>query len=340
MKAAEIAVLIQGALNGEGDREITGIAALESAGPNDLSYVEGPRALTAAAESRAGCLLVPAVSVLADHTTIAVPHPKLSLILAAEALYPPAPPTPGVHSTAVVADDAQLAPDCSVGPHVVIEPGAMVGSATRLHAGVFLGSGVHVGAHCVLHPRVTVYPGAEIGNRVVLHAGVVIGGDGFGYVFTEGRHAKFPQLGRITIEDDVEIGCNSTLDRGSLGLTVIGQGTKIDNLVQIAHNVKVGRHCIIVSQTGISGSSEVGDYVVMAGQVGVGDHAHVEDRVVIGGQAGVLPGKIVRAGSVVWGTPCRPMAEFKKSTARLAHLDALAARVDMLEKELNKRSKE
>ena len=206
-----------------------------------------------------------------------------------------------------------------------------------MRAGTFIGAGVRVGARCVLHPRVTVYPGAQIGDRVILHAGVVVGSDGFGYVFAEGRQVKFPQLGTIVIEDDVEIGSNSTLDRGSLGSTVIGQGTKIDNLVQIAHNVKIGRHCIIVSQTGISGSSEVGDYVVMAGQVGVGDHARIEDRVVVGGQAGVLPGKIVRSGSIVWGTPCRPMSEFKKTIARMARLDDLAAKVKELSRQMEKR---
>jgi UDP-3-O-[3-hydroxymyristoyl] glucosamine N-acyltransferase len=252
-------------------------------------------------------------------------------------LHPASVPPAGIHSTAVVAVDAKLAADCSVGPNVVIEGGVTVGAGTRLGAGVFLGQGVRVGAQCVLHPRVTVYPGAQIGDRVILHAGAVIGSDGFGYVFAEGRHVKFPQLGKIVIEDDVEIGSNTTLDRGSLGSTVIGQGTKIDNLVQIAHNVKIGRHCIIVSQTGISGSSEVGDYVVMAGQVGVGDHARIEDRVVVGGQAGVLPGKIVRSGSIVWGTPCRPIGEFKKTIARLARLDALAAKVKELAQQMEKR---
>jgi UDP-3-O-[3-hydroxymyristoyl] glucosamine N-acyltransferase len=167
---------------------------------------------------------------------------------------------------------------------------------------------------------------------------VVIGSDGFGYVLAEGRQVKFPQLGKIVIEDDVEIGSNSTLDRGSLGATVIGKGTKIDNLVQIAHNVKIGRHCIIVSQTGISGSTEVGDYVVMAGQVGIGEHARIEDHVVIGGQAGVLPGKIVRSGSIIWGTPSRPMREFKKTIARLARLDALAAKVKALAQQIDKRA--
>ena len=314
--------LLQGAVEGEAEREITGVAALETAGPSELAYVEScaplnkPQIRVPDAAGAAGANLP-------GMTTITVRHPKLALVRAASALHPLPLPPAGVHPTAVVAPDAQLAADCSVGPLVVIESGVTVGAGTRLGAGAFLGTGVRVGVRCVLHPRVTVYPGARIGDRVILHAGVVVGSDGFGYVFAEGKQVKFPQLGTIVIEDDVEIGSNSTLDRGSLGATVIGQGTKIDNLVQIAHNVKIGRHCIIVSQTGISGSTEVGDYVVMAGQVGVGDHARIEDRVVIGGQAGVLPGKIVRRGSVVWGTPSRPMGEFKKTIARLARLDAL-----------------
>jgi UDP-3-O-[3-hydroxymyristoyl] glucosamine N-acyltransferase len=336
MKVSEIAQLLRGNPAGAVEREIQGVAALETAGPKELAYVESTRALRQATASGAGCLLVPLGVSLPGQTIIAVQHPKLALIRAAEALHPAPSPPPGIHATAVVAADAQVAPDCSVGAHVVIESGASVGAGTRLHPGVFLGAGVRVGARCILHPHVTVYSGAQIGDRVILHAGVVIGSDGFGYVFAEGRQVKFPQLGKIVIEDEVEIGSNTTLDRGSLGTTVIGQGTKIDNLVQIAHNVKIGRHCIIVSQTGISGGSEVGDYVVMAGQVGVGEHAHIEDRVVVGGQAGVLPGKIVRSGSVVWGTPCRPMSEYKKTIARLARLDALAEKVDALARQMEK----
>jgi UDP-3-O-[3-hydroxymyristoyl] glucosamine N-acyltransferase len=339
MKVSEIAELLRGNLAGGAELEIHGVAALDTAGPTELAYVEGPRSLDQAAASRAGCLLVPEGLSLPGHTTIAVPHPKLALIRTAEALHPASSPPPGVHPTAVVARDAQLAPDCSVSAHVVIESGVTVGARTRLCPGVFLGAGVRVGAQCVLQPRVTVYPGAQIGDRVILHAGVVIGSDGFGYVFAEGRQVKFPQLGKIVIEDDVEIGSNTTVDRGSLGATVIGQGTKIDNLVQIAHNVKIGRHCIIVSQTGISGSTEVGDYVVMAGQVGIGEHVRIEDRVVIGGQAGVLPGKIVRSGSIIWGTPSRPMSEFKKTLARLARLDALAEKVKALAQQMDKRAK-
>lgn len=338
MKVSEIAKFLQGVASGDAGCEITGVAALETAGPTELAYVENPRGLTRAESSKAGCLLVPENASLQGRTLIAVRNPKLALVRAAEALIPNPILPPGIHPTAVVATDAVLAADCSLGPHVVIESRVRVGVGTQLGAGVYLGAGVHVGANCVLHPRVTVYPGAQIGDRVILHSGVVVGSDGFGYVLDEGRHRKFPQLGKIVIEDDVEIGANTTLDRGSLGVTVIGQGTKIDNLVQIAHNVKIGRHCIIVSQTGISGSSEVGDYVVMAGQVGVGDHAHIEDRVVVGGQAGVLPGKIVRAGSIVWGTPCRPMSEFKKTIARLARLDDLAEKVKALEQHFEKPS--
>jgi UDP-3-O-[3-hydroxymyristoyl] glucosamine N-acyltransferase len=338
MKVSEIAELLRGIPAGDAGREIYGVAALEAAGPEELAYVESPRALEAAAASRAGCLLVPEGVSLPGHTTIAVSYPKLALVRAAEALHSPPAPAAGIHPAAVVAPDAQLAADCSVGPNVVIEGGVTVGAGTRLAPGVFLGAGVRVGAQCVLHPRVTVYPGAQIGDRVILHAGVVVGSDGFGYVFAEGRQVKFPQLGKIVIEDDVEIGSNTALDRGSLGSTVIGQGTKIDNLVQIAHNVKIGRHCIIVSQTGISGSTEVGDYVVMAGQVGIGDHVRIEDRVVIGGQAGVLPGKIVRSGSIIWGTPSRPMSEFKKTIARMARLDALAEKVKALAKQMDERA--
>ena len=336
MKVSEIAELLRGNPRAMPGAKSPAWPRLKPPGPPSWHTWRARAPLSQAAASRAGCLLVPEGASLPGRTTIAVRHPKLALIRAAEALHPAPPPPPGIHPTAVVAPDAQLAADCSVGPNVVIESGVTVGAGTRLCPGVFLGAGVRVGAHCILHPRVTVYPGAQIGDRVILHAGVVIGSDGFGYVFAEGRHVKFPQLGKIVIEDDVEIGSNTTLDRGSLGTTVIGQGTKIDNLVQIAHNVKIGRHCIIVSQTGISGGAEVGDYVVMAGQVGVGEHAHIEDRVIVGGQAGVLPGKIVRSGSMVWGTPCRPMSEFKKTIARLARLDALAEKVKALAQQMER----
>lgn len=330
MRVSEIAQILGGRAQGDAAREIRGIAGLEAAGPEELSFAEGPRALERAARSKAGCILVLEGASLAGRTTIAVANPKWAFIRATEALRPSRPPAPEIHPTAVIHSEARLARDVSVGPHAVVERGVTAGAGTRLGAGVFLGEGVQVGAQCFLYPRVTIYPGARIGNRVVLHAGVVIGSDGFGYVFAEGRQHKFPQIGQVVIEDHVEIGSNSTVDRGSLGTTVIGEGTKIDNLVQIAHNVRIGRHCVIAAQTGISGSAEIGDYVVLAGQVGVADRVRIEDRAVIGAQAGIPTGKVVRKGSTMWGTPARPLAQFKKIYANLSNLPKLAQTVKEL----------
>jgi UDP-3-O-[3-hydroxymyristoyl] glucosamine N-acyltransferase len=331
MKVEAIARLLDGKLFGDGEKEISGVAGLENAGPDDLTFADGERALGRAAASHAGCILIAAAAALPGKTAIAVKHPKLALIRAAEALLPKARTEAGVHPTAVIAKTAQLAEDVAVGPHAVIEDGVKVTAGTVLGAGVFLGRGVEVGAGCVLHPRVSIYPGVRLGARVVVHSGAVIGADGFGYVFAEGRHNKFPQLGRVIVEDDVEIGANATIDRGALGDTIVGAGTKIDNLVQIAHNVRIGRHAVIAAQTGISGSAVVGDYVVMGGQVGVGDGVKIETQTVVGAQAGIPSGKIIRRGSAVWGTPARPMAEFKKTHAAIKSLPSLARKVKELQ---------
>ncbi len=339
MRVEQIARLVGGRVAGDPGREIEGVASLETATAKDLSFAEGDRGLKRAAESKAGCILVREGKLLAAQTTIAVANPKLAFVRAAAVLYPPQPPSPGIHPTAVIASEARLGKGVAAGPYVVIEPGATVGDGTVLGAGVFLGRGSSLGSHCVLHPRVTVYAGVQIGNRVIVHAGTVLGADGFGYVFAEGRHHKFPQLGGLVIEDEVEIGANSALDRGSLGTTVIGEGTKIDNLVQIAHNVKVGRHAVIASQTGISGSVHIGDHVVMGGQVGVGEQARVGARAMIGGQSGILPGKIVPEGSTMWGTPVRPLAEFKRLHAYLGRLPALARKVKELSSHVSRREK-
>ncbi len=336
MTVEGIARLLDGKLQGDGSREIRGVASLEDAGPDELTFAEGARALARAVHSRAGCILVPEGASLPGQTTLAVARPKLAFIRVVEALQPTPVSTRGIDPTAVMASDAHLAAAVTVGPHVVIERGVTVGQGTRLGAGVFLGEGVEIGSACVLHPGVSVYPGAHIGNRVILHAGVVIGSDGFGYVFADGRHHKFPQLGRVIIEDDVEVGSNTTVDRGSLGTTIIGQGTKIDNLVQIAHNVKIGRHCVIAAQAGISGSVEIGDYVVMGGQVGVSDHVRIEDSVVLGGGAIIATGKVVRKGSTMWGMPARPLADFKRQYAYLSSLPKLAQRVKQLSEQLAK----
>jgi len=332
MKISELARLLGGTPHGGADGQVHGVAGLETAGPEELTFAEDAKALESAAASQAGCILVPGDCSVAGHATIAVAHPKLAFAHAAQVLCPPRKLRPGVHPTAVVAPDARLAEDVVVGPCVVIEPGVEVGQGTCLGAGVYLGEGARVGAGCTLYPRVCVYPGAKIGNRVILHSGVVVGSDGFGYVFAENHYVKFPQQGGVVIEDDVEIGSNSTVDRGSLGVTVIGEGTKIDNLVQIAHNVKVGRHCVIAAQTGISGSAEIGDYVVMGGQVGVADHVRIEAGAMIGGQAGIFG--TIRKGTKVWGTPARPLDEFKKVYAHLARLPGLARQVKEISRQL------
>jgi UDP-3-O-[3-hydroxymyristoyl] glucosamine N-acyltransferase len=338
MTVREIARLVNGLVEGEAAREIRGVAALDMAGPADLTFATDTRALGQAAHSHAGCILIPQGNSLEGHTAVTVAEPKLAFIWAAAELIPAARHPEGIHPTAVVLPEASLGPGVSLGPYCVVESRSRVAARTRLAARVVVGEDATIGEDCVFHPGVTIYPGARIGSRVILHAGVVIGGDGFGYVFAEGRHHKFPQLGGVVIEDDVEIGSNSTVDRGSLGTTVIGEGTKIDNLVQIAHNVRIGKHCVIVAQTGISGSVDVGDYAVIGGQVGIGDHVKIEGGATIASGGGVLPGKIVRRGSVIWGIPGRPLAVFKRQYAHLSRLPELARRVSELERLLRSQS--
>jgi UDP-3-O-[3-hydroxymyristoyl] glucosamine N-acyltransferase len=327
LRVEAIAKLIGGTVQGDGDREITGIAALDTASLADLAFADGGRAVQRAANSAAGCILIPAGFSLQDCTTIAVADPKLALVRAAAAILPPPPVHKAVHPSATIDPRAQLAAGVSVGAGVVIDADVNIGARSCINAGAVIGRGVEIGEECVLHSGVHIYSDVRIGSRVILHAGVVIGSDGFGYVFAEGRHQKFPQLGKVVIEDDAEIGSNSTIDRGSLGTTLIGRGTKIDNLVQIAHNVRIGKHCVVAAQTGISGSVEIGNYVVIGGQVGIGDKVKIEDQVVIGAQAGVPSGKIIRRGSRIWGTPARPMSEFKKTYAQIVNLPNLARRV-------------
>lgn len=339
MKVKELAQLLNGQLTGEENREITGVAGLERAGPGELAFAEGEQAIRSARHSRAGCILVPPGTTLMGHTVILLLQPKLALIRAAEVLIQHKRPAPGIAGTAMVDPRTILPADVSVGDYAVIAEDVKVGARTVIGPGVSLARGVTIGADCVLYPHVTVYSKVQIGNRVVVHSGAVIGADGFGYVFAEGRHQKFPQLGRVVVEDDVEIGGNTTIDRGSLGDTVIGEGTKIDNLVQIAHNVRIGRHCVIAALTGISGSVEIGHYVVIGGQVGIGDKVRIQDQAVIGAQAGIPTGKVVRRGNRMWGTPARPMSEFKKTYAQIKNLPSLAKKVNELSKRAAGKSK-
>jgi len=269
----QISELTGGQLSGPENIVLESVASLKNAAASDLSYAE-PRFQANALQSNAGCILVSAVPVEAspNRSFIVVRNPKLAFAQAATVLlWKPQSGTP-IHSTAV------------------IDPSVTIGEGTRVGAGCVLGQNVKVGTGCVLYPRVVLYPNVEIGDNVIIHAGAVIGADGFGFVKDGDRYVKFPQIGTVIIEDDVEIGANTCIDRGSLETTVIRRGTKIDNLVQIAHNVEIGEHTVIAAQTGISGSSTVGPRSIIGGQVGIGEHARLDPQTILGGQAGVLNG--------------------------------------------------
>ena len=330
--ANELAQFLGCTIEGDGSMIVSGVAAPASARPADLIYVETPRHLDRAAASAAKCVVIAPGLTLEGKTLLRAVNPKLAFARAAEFLLPPAPIAIGIHPTAVISPTAQLAQGVAVGPYAVIEDEVKIDAGTEIGAFCFLGRAATIGEGCRLHPNVTLYAGARLANRVILHSGAVIGSDGFGYVAAGGKRWKFPQIGEVEIQDDVEIGANTTIDRGSLERTKICAGAKLDNLVHIAHNVHIGENTVIAAQTGISGSAVIGRDAAFGGQAGLGDHCVVEDGAVIGGQAGILPGKIVRSGQIVWGTPARPLEKFKEQFAWFSRLPELAKRVRNLEK--------
>jgi UDP-3-O-[3-hydroxymyristoyl] glucosamine N-acyltransferase len=327
----ELADFLGCTLEGDGAAKISGVASPASARAEDLIYVESPRHLDRAAASAAKCVAIAPGLSMPGKILLRAANPKLAFARAAEWLLPAVAIAQEIHPTALVAPSAQLAPGVAVGPYAVIEEDVRIGAGTEIGAFCFLGRSARIGEGCRLYPRVTLYAAARLANRVILHSGVVIGSDGFGYVAEDRRHRKFPQVGEVQIHDDVEIGANTTIDRGSLDRTEIGAGTKLDNLVHIAHNVSIGENTVIAAQTGISGSSVIGKNVAIGGQVGIADHCEIEDDAVIGAQAGIPSGKIVRIGQVVWGTPARPLDKFKKQFAWFSRLPELAERVKRLE---------
>jgi UDP-3-O-[3-hydroxymyristoyl] glucosamine N-acyltransferase len=329
--AGELAKFLEAIIHGDAQSRVTGLANPESAGAEDLIYVDAPKHADRAARSAARCVIVPAGTTLAGKTLLEVTNPKLAFAKAAAWVFPKPTLRPEIHPTAIVAETARLAPNIRVGPYVVIEDEVEIGSGTTVDAFCFLGRGARVGQNCWLHPRVTLYARAQLKNRVEVHSGVVIGSDGFGYVFSGQQHIKFPQIGGVEIGDDVEIGCNSTIDRGSLDQTRIATGVKIDNLVQVAHNVQIGENSVVAAQTGISGSSVLGVGVVVGGQVGIADHCTLEDGSIIGAQAGIPTGKAIRRGQTVWGTPARPIERFKEQYGWFSRLPDLAERISKLE---------
>ncbi len=294
---------------------------LEDAAGDAVSFVTHGRALKDAGTSRAGCLLVPEDFVNdAQRTVIRTVDPRAAVARVIAKLHPTVGAKAGIHPTAVIGEGTLIAEDASIGPFVTIGARVRIGARVSVGAGSTIGDDVLIGEGSVLHARVTIYRDVAIGRHAVLHSGCVLGADGFGFVLVGGAYEKFPQVGRVEIGDRVEIGANSCVDRAALGVTRIGEGTKLDNMVHVAHNCKIGRHVVIAAQTGFSGGVEVGDYAVIGGQVGVGPKARIEAKAVLGSGSGVLTSKIVRAGEVMWGTPARPLRQYLAQLAALAKL--------------------
>jgi UDP-3-O-[3-hydroxymyristoyl] glucosamine N-acyltransferase len=320
MTVKDLAAFLNLPLEGDPATDLRRAAPLDEAGPGDLSFAQG-RALKQIPDSAAACLIVPADYANDSHRTIIrAKDPRAAAARAIAKLHTTVAPPPGIHASAVVAADAVIAPTASIGPLATIGAGARIGVRTVIGAGSTIGDYVEIGDDCTIHPRVTVYRDVTIGSRTILHSGCVIGADGFGFVLEGGAYEKFPQVGRVEIGDRVEIGANSCVDRAALGTTTIGDGTKLDNLIHVGHNCKIGRHVVVAAQTGFSGGVTVGDYAVIGGQVGIGDKVRIESRAVLGSGSGVLTSKIVRAGEVMWGTPARPLREYLKQLAVLSRM--------------------
>ncbi len=335
MRVRELAEWLGATFEGDGEKELVGAAPLETAGGSEVSFISSRRAMQQADSSAAGCLIVPPdYSSPSLRTVIRVPEPRTAFARAMSRFYPTAEIKPGVHPSAVIGADVELGALVAVGPHTCIGDNSRIGLATSIGPGCAIGKRVVLGEGCMLHANVTIYDNVDIGRGVILHSGCVIGADGFGYVFENDRYHKFPQVGRVEIGDFVEIGANSCVDRAALGVTVIGEGTKLDNMVHVGHNCRIGRHVVVAAQTGFSGGVVVEDFAVIGGQVGIGDKARIESRAVLGSGCGILTSKIVRSGQTVWGTPARPLKEHLEQLANLARLPELRREVADMKRRL------
>ena len=319
-----------GTLAGDASAQVTGVAPLDRANASHLTFLANAKYAALAAERDIGVLLV--TPELAEHgqprARIVVKNPHEALLPLLPMLYPPLPHVPGIDPSVSLGRGVSLGDDVALASGVVVGDGARIGARTRLDAHVVVGAGVEIGDDCHVYPGVTIYAGTQLRDRVRVHAGAVLGSDGFGYVFRDGAHAKIPHVGRCIVESDVEIGANTTIDRGSIDDTVIGAGTKIDNLVQVAHNVRIGRLCLIMSQVGIAGSVHVEDGCILAGQVGVSGHLTIGKGARLAAQAGVFGS--IPAGETWSGYPARPHKEALRAHAAMFKLPSIIRALERL----------
>jgi UDP-3-O-[3-hydroxymyristoyl] glucosamine N-acyltransferase len=330
LKASEIAVLVEGTLEGDPEILVTGAKGIAEAGPGDVAFVANPKYIDQIATSHAGVLLVTDAVRFDGRTLVRVRNPQLAFAKVLWLAYGErlAAIKPGIHPTAVIAATARIGENCTIGPYVVIEDNVTVGKHSRIMAHGYIGTGSSVGADCLIYPNVTVREECSIGSRVIIHSGTVIGSDGFGFVPGEKGHFKIPQMGIVSVGDDVEIGANVAIDRATTGVTSIGRGTKIDNLVHIAHNLHIGEHCFLAGQVGFAGSTTLGNFVSMGGQSAVAGHLKVGNRVTIAGKAGVTTN--VPDDQIVSGFPARPHREELKLQALVHRLPELFEKIKKL----------
>lgn len=318
MKIRELAGLIEGLVDGDGNIDIRGISGIDKAGPGDMTFASDEVWLAQAEKSAASCILTDRAVRRSSKTLIRVPNPKLSFLISYNILNAKKETAAFIDSSASVSETAVLGGNVWIGANVSIGAGVKIGDHVIIESNSSVKKNCEIGPFCHIHPNVTLYEDTVLRRNVILHSGVVVGSDGFGYVKEMDKIYKFPQLGRVVIEDDVEIGSNTTIDRGSLSDTTIGAGSKIDNLCQIAHNVRIGKNLLMAAQCGISGSTVLGNNVTMGGQSGITDNVVIGDNVTIGAKSAVIGS--IKSGSVVWGVPARPIAQTKRQMAILSRM--------------------
>ncbi len=336
LTTAQIAALCGGELEGDGGRLISGANTLDCAKPSDVAFIASRKAAEAASRSEAGCLIVTKdFNRAGPWSIVRVAEARSAFATVLSALYKRPESTPSIHPAAIIAKSAQVSGSCTIAAYVTIGERTIIHRNCRIASGCAIGDDVHIAEGTVLHSNVTIYDGIRIGARAILHAGCVVGADGFGFTLTGDHYEKFPQVGTVLIEDDVEIGANSCVDRAALGVTRIGRGTKLDNLVHVAHNCNIGCHVVVAAQTGFSGSVSVGDYAVIGGQAGIGEKAKIESKAIVGGKAGILTGQTVRAGEPVWGIPARPLRQHLKGLANVGKIPQLRDDLSTIKKKID-----